>query len=67
MFRKNRKLKQQYDARLHQLLVETKDEWNHARSIENLADSYDVEVQVQRKIAESKHFYLYREVKIRKL
>lgn len=67
MFRKKRKLKREYDDRLHSLMMETKSEWEQAKVIEQHLDDYDQEVIIRRKIAESKHFYLYKEAKARKL
>ena len=48
-------------------MMETKDEWEQAKVIEQHLDDYDQEVIIRRKIAESKHFYLYKEAKARKL
>ena len=67
MFKRKSKLKKEYDERLHSLMMETKAEWEHAKVIEQHLDDYDQEVIVRRKIAESKHFYLYKEAKARKL
>lgn len=67
MFGRKRKLKEEYDERLRSLMMETKDEWEQARVIERHLDDYDQEVFIRRKIAESKHFYLYKEAKARKL
>lgn len=67
MFKKQRKLKKEYDHRLKSLMMETKEEWNQAKVIEEHLDDYDQEVFIRRKIAESKHFYLYKEAKERKL
>lgn len=67
MFGKKNKLKKEYDERLRTLMMETKDEWNQAKVIERHLDDYDQEVFIRRKIAESKHFYLYKEAKARNL
>lgn len=67
MFKRNRKLKQEFDNRLHTLMVETKGQWEQAKAVEAHLSDYDQEVIVRRKIAESKHFYLYKEAKARRL
>ncbi len=66
MFRK-RKLKKAFDEKLMALMNETREEWEQAKFIETHLDDYDQEVFIRRKIAESKHFYLYTEAKERKL
>ena len=48
-------------------MMETKEEWEQAREIEKYLNDYDQEVIVRRKIAESKHFYLFKEAKKRRL
>ena len=48
-------------------MVDTREEWEQTKFIESHLDDYDQEVFVRRKIAESKHFYLYKEAKVRGL
>ena len=67
MFGRKRKLKKEFDERLRSLMMETKEEWEQAREIERYLNDYDQEVIVRRKIAESKHFYLFKEAKKRRL
>ncbi|HJF31455.1 MAG TPA: YaaL family protein [Sporosarcina psychrophila] len=67
MFGRKSKLKKEFDGRLHSLMVETKEEWERAKGIERYLNDYDQEVIARRKIAECKHFYLYKEAKARKL
>lgn len=67
MFGRKRKLKNEFDERLRTLMLETKEEWERARENEKYLNDYDQEVMVQRKIAESKHFYLFKEAKARRL
>ena len=67
MFGKKRKLKKEYDERLRILMMETKAEWEQAKVVEQHLNDYNQEVIIRRKIAESKHFHLYREAKARKL
>lgn len=67
MFGRKRKLKKEYDDRLRSLMLETKEEWEHAREIESYTNDYNQQVLAQRKIAECKYFYLFREAKERNL
>lgn len=67
MFRRRSKLKQEFDNRLRSLIIETRDEWEQAKFVESHLDDYDQEIFVKRKITECKHFYLYKEAKIRSL
>ena len=67
MFGRKSKLKKEFDERLHSLMVETKVEWEQARGIEKYLNEYDQEIIIRRKIAEIKHFYLYKEAKARRL
>lgn len=67
MFGRKSKLKKEFDERLHSLMVETKVEWEQARDVEKYLNEYDQEIITRRKIAEIKHFYLYKEAKARRL
>lgn len=67
MFGRKRKLKNEFDERLRTLMLGTKEEWERARENEKYLNDYDQEVMVRRKIAESKHFYLFKEAKARRL
>lgn len=67
IFSRKGKLKREFDERLVNLIKETKDDWSSAKVIEDLVDDYDLEVIAQRKIAESVHFYLFKEARIRKI
>ncbi|MCP1143217.1 YaaL family protein [Lysinibacillus endophyticus] len=66
-FRRKGKLKKEFDEKLVHLIKETKDDWNHAKVIEGLIDDYDLDVIARRQIAESIHFYLFKEARIRKI
>ena len=66
-FSKKGKLKKEFDGKLVELIKETKDDWTNAKTIEGLVDDYDLEVLTQRKMAESIHFYLFKEARIRKI
>ncbi|QCR30727.1 YaaL family protein [Lysinibacillus sp. SGAir0095] len=67
IFSRKGKLKREFDEKLVNLIKETKDDWSNAKVIEDLVDDYDLEVIAHRKIAESVHFYLFKEARIRKI
>lgn len=67
LFKRKGKLKREFDDKLIQLMKETKDDWNNAKVVEGLVDDYDLNVIAQRKAAESIHFYLFKEARIRKI
>ncbi|MDN4495442.1 YaaL family protein [Ureibacillus aquaedulcis] len=67
IFSRKGKLKREFDEKLVHLIKETKDDWSSAKVIEDLVDDYDLEVIAHRKIAESIHFYLFKEARIRKI
>lgn len=67
MFFRKQKLRKEYDDKLVQLMRYTKEEWQRTQEIENLMADYDFNIIVERKIAESKHFYLFKEARIRKI
>ena len=67
MFFRKGKLKKEFDELLVAAIKETKEEWQHAKVIEELSDDYDLDIIAQRKIAESVHFYLFKEARIRRV
>lgn len=66
-FRSKGKLKKEFDDKLVNLMKETKEDLQQAKIIEELMDDYDLSVIAQRKTAESIHFYLFKEARIRKV
>jgi len=66
-FRSKGKLKKEFDDKLVNLIKETKEDLQQAEIIEELMDDYDLGVIAQRKTAESIHFYLFKEARIRKV
>ncbi|MGG2057299.1 YaaL family protein [Lysinibacillus pakistanensis] len=66
-FRSKRKLKKEFDDKLVSLIKETKEDLQQAKLIEDLLDDYDLDLIAQRKAAESIHFYLFKEARIRKV
>jgi hypothetical protein len=67
MFGRKNKLKKEFDARLYNLLLDTKEEWERTREVEKYMHDFNEEVIVRRKIAESKYFHLFKEAKERRL
>ncbi|MFJ7974100.1 YaaL family protein [Psychrobacillus sp. NPDC096389] len=65
MFFQRAKLKKEFDQQFVRLIRETKEDWQQAQLIEEYLNDYDLETLAKRKIAESIHFYLYKEAKIR--
>ena len=47
------------------LIKETKADWQQAQLIEEYLNDYDLEAVAKRKMAESIHFYLYKEARVR--
>lgn len=48
-------------------MLEAKEDWERAREVESYVNDYDEDVLTQRKMAECRYFYLFREAKIRNL
>lgn len=65
MFSKKGKLKKEFDEQFVALMKETKKEWQQAQIIEDYLNDYDLDAVAKRKMAESIHFYLYKEARIR--
>ncbi|QPQ33665.1 MULTISPECIES: YaaL family protein [unclassified Lysinibacillus] len=66
-FRNKGKLKREFDEKLVNLIKETKEDLQQAKVIEELLNDYDLEIIAQRKAAESIHFYLFKEARIRRV
>ena len=65
MFFQKDKLKKEYDQQVIALIKATKEDWQQAQLIEDYLNDYDLEAVAKRKIAESIHFYLYKEARVR--
>lgn len=66
-FRNKGKLKREFDEKLVNLIKETKEDLQQAKVIEELLNDYDLEIIAQRKAAESIHYYLFKEARIRRV
>ncbi len=67
MFFRRGKLKKEFDEQFVDLMKATKEDWQQAMTIEGHLNDYDLDAIAKRKAAESIHFYLYKEAKIRKV
>jgi len=65
MFFQKDKLKKEYDQQVLDLMKATKEDWQQAQLIEDYLNDYDLDAVAKRKIAESIHFYLYKEARVR--
>ena len=66
-FSRKGKLKKEFDDKLVRLIKETKDHYHNTKVMEDLMDDYNLDVIAQRKMAESVHFYLFKEARIRRV
>ena len=66
-FSRKGQLKKEFDDKLVRLVKETKDDYHNAKVMEALMDDYNLDVIAQRKMAESVHFYLFKEARIRRV
>ena len=66
-FSRKGQLKKEFDDKLVRLIKETKDDYHNAKIMEELMDDYNLDVIAQRKMAESVHFYLFKEARIRRV
>lgn len=67
LFSKRGKLKREFDEQLIKQFIDTKQEWKKAKMLEALSDDYDLNISLERKLAESKHLFLLKEARIRKV
>ncbi|WP_424253702.1 YaaL family protein [Carnobacterium sp.] len=67
LFKKKIKLRNQYDKKMFDLMRQTKQEWEHAKKIEQSVFEKDGLLFAQTKLAKIKYFYLFKEARIRKI
>lgn len=68
MFFKNKqRLRKEHDEKLVYLIKQSKQELDNLQQIEDLVDDFSLDTIAQKKIAESKYFYLFKEARIRKV
>lgn len=66
-FSRKGKLRKEYDEKLAKTVKSTKEEFQNAKVIESLMDDYNLDAIAQRKAAESVHFYLFKEARVRRI
>lgn len=66
-FSRKGKLKKEFDEKLVSSIKQTKETFHSAKVMEGLTDDYSLELISERKKAESIHFYLYKEARIRRV
>lgn len=67
LFSRKGKLKKEFDEKLVSSIKETKETLQSAKVIEELTDDYNLDVITERKRAESIHYYLYKEARVRRV
>lgn len=67
MFFNKQKLRKEHDEKLVALIKLSKQELENFQQIEDLVDDFSLDTIAQKKIAESKYFYLFKEARIRKV
>lgn len=67
MFGRKQKLRKEYDAKLVHVIKEAKQDLDDLQHLEGIADDFLLSTIAQKKIAESKYFYLFKEARIRKV
>ncbi|MBD8034954.1 MULTISPECIES: YaaL family protein [Solibacillus] len=67
LFSRKGKLKKEFDDKLVSSIKETKETLQNAKVIEGLTDDYNLDVMAERKKAESIHYYLYKEARVRRV
>ena len=67
LFSRKGKLKKEFDEKLVSTIKETKNTWQNAKVLEELMDDYSLDMIAERKKAESIHFYLFKEARIRRV
>ncbi|GEK35659.1 YaaL family protein [Kurthia sibirica] len=66
-FNNKQKLRKEYDAKLVHLIRQSKQDLDNLQQLENLVDDFSLDTIAQKKIAESKYFYLFKEARIRRV
>ena len=64
---KLKKLKNEYDDELVKLIKSTKEDFEQSKVLAELLDDFDDDLLARVKIAESVHFYLFKEARYRKV
>ncbi|MGI2329761.1 YaaL family protein [Planococcus sp. YIM B11945] len=67
LFSRKGKLKKEFDEQLISQFIDVKQTLKKAQMLESLSADYDLHLAAECKIAESKHLFLLREARVRKV
>ncbi|OCS84889.1 YaaL family protein [Caryophanon tenue] len=67
MFFRKPKIKKEFDDQLVRLIKTTKDDFEQSKVLAELIDDFDDDMQARIKMAESIHFYLFKEARHRRV
>lgn len=67
MFFRKPKVKKEFDDQLVRLIKATKEDFEQSKVLAELIDDFDDDMQARVKIAESIHFYLFKEARHRRV
>lgn len=67
MFFRKPKIKKEFDDQLVRLIKTTKEDFEQSKVLSELIDDFDDDMQARVKMAESIHFYLFKEARHRRV
>ena len=67
LFRKKSKLKKDYDEKLLMLIEHQKEAWEQSKLLEEIIVEEHPKQKADRKLAQAKYFYLFKEARIRNI
>lgn len=67
LFRKKSKLRQEYNEQLLSLMNRQKESWEKYKQMEEIIVEEHPKLTAERKLAQAKYFYLFKEAKIRQI
>lgn len=67
LFKKKSKLKQEYNERFLSLMNRQKESWEKYKKMEEIIVEEHPRLRAERKLAQAKYFYLFKEAKIRQI
>ncbi|MFC6465085.1 YaaL family protein [Marinilactibacillus sp. GCM10026970] len=67
LFKRKSKLKKQYDDRLLSLMNRQKEAWEDSKVMEEIIVEEHPRLKAERKLAQAKYFYLFKEAKVRQI
>ncbi|GEQ33571.1 YaaL family protein [Marinilactibacillus psychrotolerans] len=67
LFRKKSKLRNEYDEKLFDLIKNQKALWENSKVMEEIIVEEHPKLKAERKLAQAKYFYLFKEAKVRQI